>query len=97
MKKAKRRTRPAVKTYPATINGRKVRVTIPEDPTTEEALHDAIREHLTPKALAAVAGFLYAAPATKDESVNRQVRWLADFLFEMVEVDYEHFVEELGL
>ena len=62
------------KTYEATIRGRKTRVTIPEDPKPEELLIDAIRENLTPEAVAAIAAWLQPA-TTRDANVNRQIEW----------------------
>jgi hypothetical protein len=98
MKKAKARRRAAVKTYPATIDGRRVRVTIPEDPKPEEVLRDALRENLSPQAVAAIAGYLQPA-YTRDESVNRQLAWFQDFLVEVLGGDeaLNRIADELGL
>jgi len=62
------------KTYEATIQGRKTRVTIPEDPKPQDLLIDAIRENLTPDAVAAIAAYLQPA-TTRDQGVNRQIEW----------------------
>jgi len=70
------------KTYEAEVAGRKVRVTVPDD-TREDDLFDAIRENLSPQAVAAVVAYLQPA-ATNNDAVNRQLRWFADRLTELV-------------
>lgn len=67
------------KTYEATIRGRKTRVTIPEEPKPADLLADAIRENLTPDAVAAIAAYLQPA-RTRDENVNRQNAWFSEQL-----------------
>ena len=98
MAKAKGQRHAAVKTYPATIDGRRVRVTIPEDPKPEEVLRDALRQNLSPQAVAAIAAYLQPAH-TKDESVNRQLAWFQDLLVEALGGDeaLNRIADELGL
>lgn len=97
-KARKAKHRAAVKTYPATINGRRVRVTIPEDPTPEEVLRDALRANLSPAAVAAIAAYLQPAH-TKDASVNRQLAWFQDLLVEALGGDeaFNRIADEVGL
>ena len=48
-------------------------------PVDEADLFEAIRDNLSPQAVAAVVTYL-KAPATANEEVNRQLRWFADEL-----------------
>ena len=91
----KKRRRP--ETYEATHKGRKVRVTVP-DAVDEQILFDAIRDNLSPQAVAAVAAFLRAA-STNNRAVNRQIQWFATQLIELVGGGDEHnrLCEEVGL
>ena len=70
------------KTYEAEVAGRKVRVTVPDD-TREDDLFDAIRENLSPQAVAAIVAYLQPA-TTNNDAVNRQLRWFAGRLTEQV-------------
>jgi hypothetical protein len=69
------------KTYEATIRGRKARVTVPEDPKPEDRLIDALRENLSPHAVAAIASCLQPA-RTNDPNVDREVQWFIERLAE---------------
>jgi hypothetical protein len=60
-------------------DGSIVRITVPEDSKPEELLIDALRDNLSPKAVAAIAFWLQPA-STNDENVNREVRWFAEQL-----------------
>lgn len=83
-------------TYEATINGNKVRVTVPENDESE--LFDAIREQLSPEAVASIVAYLQPAH-TNNQDVDRQVRWFAAELTKLVGGN-EHLttlMEELGL
>ena len=83
-------------TYEARINGRKVRVTVPEN--DEQDLFDAIREQLSPHAVAAIASCLQIN-RTNNPDVDRQVRWFHDQLCQLLG-GYEQqsrLAEELGL
>ena len=90
--------RPKPKTYEAKVNGRKTRVTVPDDPDPEEMLIDAIQDSLSPQAVAAIAAFLQPA-ATKSAEVNRQIRWFAELLTAVVGGGEAHnrLCEEVGL
>ena len=74
-----KRQRP--KTYEATVNGKKVRVTVPEN--DEQDLFDAVREQLSPHAVAAIASCLQAN-RTNNPDVDRQVRWFRDQLCDLL-------------
>ena len=89
---AKRR-RP--ETYEATYHGKKVRVTVPErhesvaySGDAAEALRDVLRDNLSPHAVAAIAAFLQparpSAGRTGNTSVDRELRWFADQLVELL-------------
>ena len=89
-----KRQRP--KTYEATVNGKKVRVTVPEN--DEQDLFDAVREQLSPHAVAAIASCLQAN-RTNNPDVDRQVDWFRQQLSELVGGDeaQSRLAEELGL
>ena len=86
------------KTYEAKLNGRKTRVTVPEDPKPEDVLADALRENLSPHAVAAIAAYLQPV-RTMDPEVVRQVRWFAELLTKVVggDEEFSRLCEEVGL
>jgi len=90
---AKRR-RP--ETYEAEVKGKKVRVTVPEN--DESGLFDAIREQVSPHAVAAIVSYLQIN-RTNNPDVDRQVRWFHDQLCEMLGgyEEQSRLAEELGL
>jgi hypothetical protein len=49
----------------------------------EEDLFDALKDNLSPQAVAAIVAYLQPAQ-TKNEAVNRQLRWFSDRLTELV-------------
>ena len=75
-------------------DGRKV--TIPEN--DEQDLFDAVREQLSPQAVATIVAFLQPA-RTNNPDVDRQVRWFAEQLVELLGGDEQQaqLAEELGL
>lgn len=80
-----------------TPDGRTRRVSIPDDPTPEEALYDALRDTLSPQAVAAIAAYLQPANV-RNADVQRQVDGFREMLIEMLgEGQYEHLVDEAGL
>ena len=87
-----------IRTYEATTpDGRKVRCTVPEDPTPDEVLFDAIKDNFSPQAVAAMAAHLQAAN-TKNREVNRQLTWFAGELVKLVgATGYSHLLEEVRL
>ena len=83
-------------TYEAQIKGKKVRVTVPENDESE--LFEAVREQLSPEAVASIISHLQGA-RTNNRDVDRQVHWFADELAKLLG-GYEHqahLAEELGL
>ena len=91
----KRRNRP--ETYEAEMNGKKVRVTVPEA-IDEQVLFNALRDNLSPHAVAAIVSFLQPVH-TNNSDVDRQVHWFAEELTKLVG-GYEQqsrLAEELGL
>jgi len=62
-----------------------------------EVVRDVLRDNLSPQAVAAVAAHLFAA-STKNDGVNKEIRWFADQLVSMVGTDqYNALCEEVGL
>lgn len=90
--------REKIKTYAAKmLDGRTVRCTVPEDPTPDEVLFDAIKDNFSPQAVAAMAAYLQAAN-TKNREVNRQLTWFASELVKLVgATGYGHLLEDVGL
>lgn len=87
------------KTYKHTRpDGSTVRVSVPEDPKPEELLVDALRDNLSPEAVAAIASWLQPA-RTNDENVDREVRWFAEQLAQALGGwdQQSRLAEELGL
>jgi hypothetical protein len=83
-------------TYEATIKGKKVRVTVPT--SDESELFEAVREQLSPQAIAGIVAYLQPAE-TNNHDVDRQVRWFSEELVKLLG-GYEQqsrLAEELGL
>ena len=95
MKRARTETN---EVYDVEIRGKKHRVTAPEDPKPEDLLTDALRENLSPHAVAAIAAYLQPVH-TRDPEVVRQVRWFAELLTEVVggEDELNRLCDEVGL
>ena len=94
----KRARTPAGKIYEAEVNGKKRRVTVPQDPKPEDLLTDALRENLSPQAAAAIAAYLQPV-RTADPQVDRQVCWFAELLTKVVggQNEMNRLCEEVGL
>jgi len=89
--------RDKAKTYPVEFRGRRTRVTIP-GPDEPNALLDAIRDNLSPKATATMVAYLQSA-STNDADVDAQVAWFSEQLVEALG-GYEvqgRLAEEVGL
>ena len=86
------------KTYEAKMGGKKVRVTIPEDPDPAEVLMDAIKDNLSPLAVAAIVAYLQPA-RVKDKGVQREVEWFSEELVKAVggNTQLNQLMDELGL
>ena len=85
------------KTYPDEANGRKVRVTVPED-DKPDVLRDAIRDNLSPQATATIVAYLQSA-STNNPDVDAQVAWFAEQLVEALGGDeaQDLLADEVGL
>jgi hypothetical protein len=82
---------PRPRTYEAKINGRKRRVTVPDDPDPRQLLIEAIQNNLSTHAVAAIAGHLQpvrtqvlSKKSDMEAEVVRQVRWFAELLTDVV-------------
>ena len=86
------------RTCKATIRGRKARVTVPEDRKPEDRLIDALRENLSPHAVAAIVSYLQPA-RTNDLNVDREVQWFSERLAETIggQDQQNRLAEELAL
>jgi hypothetical protein len=92
MKRQRRRP----ETYEAEVKGKKVRVTVPEN--DESGLFDAIREQISPHAVAAIVSYLQPV-STRNSAVNKEVAWFSEQLVELLG-GYEQqtrLANELGL
>ena len=84
------------KTYAADYQGRKVKVTVPERDETN-ILAEALRDHLSPEGVAAIAAHLQALHPSKNKSADRQVVWFHDLLVGLLGDDeYNRLCDELG-
>jgi len=89
-----KRKRP--ETYEAEHGGKKVRVTVPEA-IDEGDLAAALKDNLSPQAVAAIAAYLTAA-RVKNRQVQRQIEWFAGMLVDMLGVDeFNRLIDEVGL
>ena len=90
--------REKLKTYEAKMGGKKVRVTVPEDPDPTEVMVDAIKENLSPSAVATIIAYLQPA-RVKDKGVQREVEWFSEKLVEAVgdNAALNQLMDEVGL
>ena len=89
------------KTYETTLDGKKVRVTVPEKEDTD-VLAEALKDNLSPHAVAAIAAYLQAAIGTNDPDVDKEVNWFREKLVDILcgrkdEQAFNRLCEELGL
>ena len=86
-----------LKTYETTLDGKKTKVTIPENHRDEDVLA-ALKDNLSPEAVATIIAYLQPA-RTNNPDVDRQVRWFSDRLTDLVGGDeaFNRLCEELGL
>ena len=89
--------RKKIKTYEATMDGKKVRVTVPESASVE-SLIDMVKEHLSPQAVAAIIAYLQPA-RVKDKTVQREIEWFSEKLVEAVggNAALNQLMDEVGL
>ena len=96
-------TRRKPKTYAANYKGRKVRVTVP--PSDDRDLGDALKDNLSPEAVAAIATILLArvdvhrGNPTNSTRVNKELNWFGQELVDLVGGPEEchRLTEEVGL
>ena len=90
--------RTTIKTYEAKLGGKKVRVTVPESPDEEDALIDAVKDSMSPAAVAAIIVALDPA-RVKDKELSAQVTWFKNDLLVAVggRVGLKVLVDENGL
>jgi len=89
------------KTYKHTRpDGTTVRVTVPDDPKPEEMLIDAIRDNISPHAVALIAAKCQPCYGKGDagQSAEREVAWFTEMLIEMVGIsEYERLCDDVGV
>jgi len=99
-------TRRKPKTYEAEMNGKKVRVTVPERHETvaysgdgRQVLQDVLGDSLSPQAVAAMANAIRVQlHSVKDAAVKRQLTWFEQQLVAMIsEEQYRRLCVEAGL
>lgn len=88
------------RTYEVEHKGHKVRVTVPENGAPEDQLDDAIKENLSPEAVATLANAVrvHVNGRRTNREVRRELDWLADRLVELVggEQAYHDLLTEAG-
>jgi len=91
----------APRTYSVDHKGRKVQVTVPENDAAEDQLDDALKESLSPAAVATLANALrvHLNGRRTNREVRQQLAWLADRLVKLVggEQAYHDLLKEAGL
>jgi hypothetical protein len=77
----------APRTYEVERKGRKVQVTVPESTSPEDLLDDALKENLSPEAVATLANAVrvHLNRRRTSREVRRQLEWLADRLIKLVD------------
>ena len=71
------------KTYEAKVGGKKVQVTVPENPDPTQVMVEAIQDNLSPAAVATIIAYLQPV-RVKDKGLQRQVEWFRDELVKAV-------------
>jgi hypothetical protein len=91
----------APQTHEAEFKGRKVRVTVPENDRIEDLLDDALKENLSPAAVATLVNAVrvHINGRRTNREVRSQLEWLADRLVKLVggEQAYHDLLKEAGL
>ena len=90
--------RAKAKTYEAKVGGKKVQVTIPENPDPAEVMVEAIKDCLSPAAVATIVAYLQPV-RVKDKAVQRAVAWFSEKLVEAVggSAALNQLMDEVGL
>ena len=63
----------------------------------DDRVADALRDNLSPGAVAVIAAHLHGMVNTRDAAVNHQVAWFTDLLLGMVGDNYNDLCEGVGL
>jgi hypothetical protein len=88
------------RTYEVERKGRKVRVTVPENDSAEDHLDDALKENLSPEAVATLVNAIrvHLNGRRTNREVRHQLAWLADRLVKLVggEQAYHDLLKEAG-
>jgi hypothetical protein len=84
--------------YDAQFACKKVRVTVPENPDPAEVMVDAIKDNLSPQAVATIIAYLQPA-RVKDAKVQREVEWFGEELVKAVggSAALNQLMDEVGL
>ncbi len=83
--------------YDVEVADTRRRVGFPSDRAAAEMLADALRDNLSPQAVAAIAAYLQPA-RVRDPDVQRQLDWFRTMLVEMLgEGQFDRLAEEVGL
>jgi hypothetical protein len=90
--------RKGVITYVTTMDGRKVAVTVPENPDPVQVMVDAIKDNVSPAAVATIIAYLQPVKV-KDKAVQREVEWFSEKLVEAVggNAALNQLMDEVGL
>ena len=90
--------RKKIKTYATTVDGKKVRVTVPENPDPVQVMVDAIKDNISPAAVAVAIAYLQPVKV-KDKTVQREVEWFSEKLVEAVggNAALNQLMDEVGL
>jgi len=92
-------TKSKTKTYPHTRpDGTTVRVSVPDDPQPQDLLTDALRDNLSPQAIATIIAYLQPAHVN-DANVQRQVQWFSELLIQTLggPEQFNRLADEVGL
>ena len=90
--------RKGVITYVTTMDGRKVAVTVPENPDPVQVMVDAIKDNVSPQAVATIIAYLQPVKV-KDKTVQREIEWFSGKLVEAVggNAALNQLMDEVGL
>ena len=84
--------------YDAQFRGKKVKVTVPENPDPTEVMIEAIKDNLSPAAVATIIAYLQPA-RVKDKAIQREIEWFSEKLMEAVggNAALNQLMDEVGL
>ena len=76
---------------------RKANVMVAYSGEATDVLRDALRDNLSPEAVAGIAACIVGANEITKVAPRKEVLWFRDLLAGMVEPEYSDIIEELGL